>query len=197
MTKDLAQQLRTDRAFGTRIRKMVFHKLIDFENQLLDRKWEQDARRMKLAKTVDKMVSEFEKYDIDDFDFWVFLKYREGKMRSKNAVNKTLEPVILADVMKNGIKLPDNTTMVEIDIKPVLIKGYDRMVMPDSIYRLEFGLGDGQYLTREQLKRRYGLKHNDFLYEVADLNENSKILKFYSTKKKKVSAKKEESVLSL
>lgn len=163
----------------------ILNQVVQFDKKLFDRKWEIDDRMRKLASDIVKMVDVYNKEKLDDFDLWVFLTYRQGKMRSKNTCIKKLEPKSLVNVLAEGIEIPDDATMVEIEIKPVIRRNYDRTVSTENIYSVKFGLTKGEeLLSEDQLKRRYKLTPKENLYSVRDMSENSKILKFYNRKKR-------------
>lgn len=190
MTKENIFELKND----------IYQQLQLFEIKLLDTnsldKKKLDAWQVKIHKLVD----EFVKQGGEDLDLWVFLKYRDGKVLSKNSKVVKIEPVTLRDAIDKGFKIPDTTTMVEFEIKPVWENGYNRYVEDQNIYEIKFGLNNGEELTPEQFKRRYKLSVNDNLYSVDDLKENGRILKFVSMKKKakqRVSVRSEETELGL
>lgn len=163
----------------------IFKQIQRFDSMLFNRRVKVDDELRALAHDVVDMVDNILKEDIDDFDLWVFVKYREGKMRSKYSRIRKLEPKTLITAIDEGFVLPDNATMVSIDIRPVLKKGYNINVSTQSIYSVEFGLNNGEELTIPQLKRRYNLGPDDKLLSVKDMQENSQILKFYKNKKKR------------
>lgn len=123
----------------------------------------------------------------EDFDMWVFLKYRHGKKLSKKSFTKELEPVSLIDAITDGFDIPEEATLIEIEIRPVVYKKYDRNVLPNSVYSVRFALGmsEVENLTAAQLKRRHGIGPNENLFSIADLKSESKILNFYNSKKSK------------
>ena len=166
------------------LKNEIFNHVISFDRNLFDRDWAVDDRMRKMGKAVDGAVDHCIQNNYDDFDFWVFVTYRKGKLRSKNSAVKILEPKSLVEVLEEGIKLPEETSMVEIKIKPVIFNDFNRNVFDCPIYETKFGLGKEEGLTPAQLKRRYGLGKDDNLYLVDDMKENSRILKFVKKNKK-------------
>lgn len=165
------------------LKKEIITQILMFERKLFlcDIKPSQKITEMK--ENVKGMVDLFLDRGLDDFDLWVFLKYREGKLRSKNSRLIEQKPKTLVEALEEGFEIPDDATMVEFKIKPVLEKNYNRIVNEESLYTIKFGLGKGEELTVEQLKRRYGLNPNDNLFSIDDMKE-SKILKIYNRKKR-------------
>jgi len=175
------------------IKNEMLKQIVHFENLLFVRKWKVDDRMRELAQNIVNMVDTYEKYGIDDYDLWVFVQYRQGKMRSKNSCIKKLDPITLINVIAEGIEIPDDATMIDIEIKPVMKKNYNRTVSEVSLYSVKFGLGNGEELTLEQLKRRYGLTAKDNLYSVEDM-KSGKILKFFNRKKREKAIRKAQEV---
>ena len=166
------------------LKTTIYKQIVQFDQRLFDHKWEKDSQKVDLRKKVDGLVDICDKQNVDDYDLWVFLTFRQGKMRSKNSCIKELEPKSLVDALLDGFEIPDDASMVEIEIKPVLNKKYDRNVVEFPIYSVRFGLGKEENLTEKQLKRRYKLNGDDNLYSIQDMQENSKILQFYNRKKR-------------
>ena len=182
------------------IKNNMFAQIVKFDKMLFDAEWINESQKRNLANKVISAVDTIYKHNVDDCDLWVFLTFREGKLRSKNSRIRKLEPKTLANAIVEGFELPDTTTMVEIENRPVMEKDYNRVVSSSVLYEVKFGLGNNETLTAEQLKRRYNLKPSDNLFSVEDMHENSKILKFFHVKKKqkqRVSARSEDAGLSL
>ncbi len=190
MTKESVMELKNE----------IYQQLQLFEIKLLDLNSVDNDKLKKLEGKIHKLVDGFVKQGGEDLDLWVFLKYRDGKVLSKNSKVVKVEPVTLRDAIDKGFAIPETTTMVEFEIKPVWENGYNRYVEDQNIYEIKFGLNNGEELTPEQFKRRYKLTVNDNLYSVDDLKQHGRILKFSSTKKKakqRVSVRVDESELSL
>jgi hypothetical protein len=166
------------------IKRTIFHQIIVFDKRLYGRDLQYDDSVKSIAgrvnAVVDKLVSKG-----GDFDLWVFLTYRHGKKLSKKSFTKELKPKSLVNAMSEGFDVPEEASLIEIEIKPVLYRGYDRNVLPDSVYSSSFALGQSEGLTTAQLKRRHGLSPEGNLFSVEDLKTDGKILKFYKAKKLK------------
>ena len=166
------------------LKNHLYQQIQLFELNLLDTDSIARNKLNNLKKEINRLVDEFVKLGGEDIDLWVFLNYVDGKLLSKTSKMVKVEPVTLRDALANGFKIPETATIVEFGIKPVWKNGYNRYVEPKNIYEIKFGLNNGEEVTETQLKRRYKLTAKDNLYSVEDLKENSKILKFFSKKKR-------------
>ena len=161
----------------------IANQLVRFNNLVYGVKRGVDDEMRVVIDRVKKVVNTADERELDDFDLWVFVTYREGRMLSKNKVVRRQEPVSLVDAICDGFKLPSNTTFVKIQIQPVFKKDYDVHLANVSVYEVQFGVGEEQNLTDKQLKRRYGLEPEDNLFSKEDLQSES-IFTFYDSKKK-------------
>lgn len=166
-----------------KIIKGFAYQLYNFDNAVYGCARPVDEKMKESIKKIVDFVDVVDKQGIEDFDLWVFVKLREGKMRSKKVRNVKLEPKTLNDAVAEGFEIPTETTLVKIEIKPVLKQDYNVRVVPESVYENRFGLGKEENLTVEQVKRRYGLNENENLFSLEDF-KNSKIFKLYKIKDK-------------
>ena len=160
--------------------KNMAHQLVDFDNGVYGCKRPLDDKMKEAVKKIFEFVEVMDKKDIEDFDLWVFVQYREGKMRSKYVRHVKLEPKTLVQAITEGFEVPTNATLIKFEVKPVIKNNYDVRVVPESIFETRFGLGKEENLTSEQVKRRYGLEEDENLFSTEDFKA-SKIFKFYKT----------------
>lgn len=171
------------------LKNNIYRQILAFEMFLLDCKSVEESKKIKIGNKVHKLVDEYVKQGIEDVDLWVFLKYRDGKVLSKKSQVVKVEPKSLNDSLIQGFEIPETASIVQFEIRPVWLDGYNRFVETENIYEIKFGLNDGEELTLEQFKRRFKLTSKDYLFSVEDM-KSSKILRFY-TKQKQI--KRQES----
>ena len=172
-----------DKELKQKIKKGLAQQLITFDNAIYGCKRPVDEQMRESCQKIYGVVDVAAKRDIEDFDLLVFVKLREGKMRSKKVRNVKLEPKTLADAIAEGFEISDETTLISIEIKPMFKQDYNVRVAPDNVYKKRFGMGKEENLTVEQVKRRYGLNEDENLFSVEDF-KNSKIFKIYKAKDK-------------
>ena len=173
MKEELKQKIKTEFAYH----------LYNFDSAIYGCKRPVDDKMKECFKKIIDFVEVVDKRGIEDFDLWVFVQLREGKMRSKKVRHVKLDPKSLTEALSEGFEISTDTTLVKIAIKPVFKQDYNVTVSTESVYENKFGLGKEENLTVAQVKRRYGLNEDENLFSVDDF-KNSKIFKLYKVKDK-------------
>ncbi|MBQ8615020.1 MAG: hypothetical protein IJ415_00395 [Clostridia bacterium] len=133
---------------------------------------------LKAVEKIKQLVSSCENHNVLDYDLYVYVNYRIGKMRNPKSYMEEQPPKKMKVVLDEGFDIPVDVSLIELRVMPAMMDKGKMRIVDDVIFETKMAIGKEENLTVEQLMRRYGITPNEKLLSVEDL-QNNRILRFY------------------